>query len=102
MTRLLPTAHDSGRQPLCEAHQDQHDHSAREHQAEEDNTCRQVRMGRQVFAKPPGAPGLCRVTGHRFAPALQEPDWGCEHEGGTDDNEEGGKPFLSVSPPAQR
>ena len=28
-----------------------------EHYAEQDNTCRQVRMSRQVFAEPPGAPG---------------------------------------------
>src|SRR5215208_2537039 len=32
--RLLPTAREPGRQPFCEADQDQHNHSAREHYAE--------------------------------------------------------------------
>jgi hypothetical protein len=56
---LLPTASEAGRQPFCEANQDQHDHSAREQYAEDDNTCCQVRMSRQVFAEPPGTPGVC-------------------------------------------
>ena len=65
---LLPAARESGRQPFCEAHQDQHDHSARQHYAEEDNTCRQVQMSRQVFAEPAGAQAS---AGSRATASLQ-------------------------------
>ena len=63
---------------------------------EEDNTCRQVRVGRQVFAEPSGTPGVCRVMCYRFAPTLQEPDYGREHEGGADHHEKAGELFLSA------
>src|SRR5919112_4468314 len=94
--RWSPTVGEPGRQPFCEADQDQHYRSAPEHYAEEDKTCRQVRMGRQVFAEPPGAPSVCRITRHSIGPALQEPDGGCEHDGGTDDHKEAGESFLSA------
>src|SRR5829696_8157054 len=95
--RWPPGVGEPGRQPFCEADQDQHNHSAREHYAEEDNTCRQVRMSRQVFTEPPGAPDVCRIMRYSFAPALQEPDGGCQHDCGTDDHEETGETFLSAS-----
>jgi len=57
-------------------------------------------MGRQVFAEPPDVPGVCRITREGFAPTLQEPDGGCEHDGGTDDHEEAGESFLSTCDPA--
>src|SRR5215208_1137876 len=88
--RWSPPVGEPVRQPLCEADQDQHKHSARERYAEEDNTCRQVWMSRQVFAEPPGAPDVSRIMRYSFAPALQEPDGWCEHYGGTHDHEEAG------------
>ena len=91
-----PTVDQPSGQPFCEADQDQHNRSVREYYAEEDNTCRQVRMSRHVFAEPPGAPGVCRILRYGFAPALQEPDGRCEHDGGPDDNEEAGESFLSA------
>ena len=72
LIRLLPTARESGRQPFAEADQDQHNHRSR-HYAEQDNTCRQVRMSRQVFAEPPGAPGVCRIM--RYSPSAAGARW---------------------------
>jgi hypothetical protein len=85
-----------GRQPPRHDKQNQHYQPAGERRAEKERTGHQVRVRREAFAEPLGAPGARRVTGERLAPPLQEPDDRRENDGGAEHHQNGGEPSLSV------